>query len=828
MSSAERDVHHPEIGSKRPIFSPVQKLGVLASCILSIGLACLLISLGFLWFLWLADDGNSTWRDIAVRNWVTRAIALSSTVIRQAIAFQASVATAMLAALALERVFVRLSHLASVSTTRNANGGPYMLSWWLWKSFVAHPQRWRTSWLLVLTIIIVITTTLIQLTSFALLSDVDLKTVRGTLSTQVLPTNFRYSKNGTIPVITHGSTWDLTVQSYVDFAEYHEPPQVGLPDGVDDTGLTLRAFLPISDQQSRSMVASWDGVATVLDARVVCLRPQLIDPRVHYADEALAITGAFQLDLTNPDELNFEYVPNNPGLGEKTPSPFACVLPLSAETDQYNSYANTDNQALRSGAFPWRLVICQPMGILADTSYILKSEFGDPEGDLRASTPGDPNFSNGNAYLMINVSSGLEKDWAAGIPGEDPNLGIFRGDGTAPLAYSQHGINNEWYDLLWSSDGHLNLSLSVCYTAFDTADLHVQIESSMNHSDVSSKWDRAAKAYDFSDVRVQLGQGADGKASYSNTSVARNIMGLAKRQSWVPQPDFGDYVVPSNRVTQTSWITDYANMAGSVQNNAFDYTVGANYTSIMWQAYTTPNLWKDTISYDLADGSLSGLLQEILRNGGSLAFGMQSVVTVLAQLAYYQQLQQLNDDSSVTSSHYYLVSAPTRKRGIIVVTVVVTVHIFTTFVLVLPAFLKLTRISALGNAWQVVAQICDDEKTRPILHKAFLAKDDEALTAALVMSGATKQELKQRKKARNRVMAGIAFSPDGERTKVVSLSTAPARESNDLESASSGIKATSDARSNVAAPVTMSHNGGHGEDTALLSSGDDARHERSA
>ncbi|KAJ9604271.1 hypothetical protein H2200_011105 [Cladophialophora chaetospira] len=820
-SENEHKQRQPDEQVDDPTFSASTKLGVLAACALGIGLACILASIGFLWFLWLAGDDNAIWRDILVRNWVTRAIALSSIVIRQAIAFQASVVTAMLAALALERMGVLLFNLASVSMTRNANGGPYLLFWWVWKAFVSHPKRWKISWLPLLTTILVLTTTLIQLTSFSLLSDVALVTVRGNKGIKLLPTTFKYGENGTIPILTHGSTWSQPIQSYVSFAEYHEEAPSGLGDGIDDTGLTLRAFLPLADQQSRSMIASWEGIATVLDARVVCLRPQLIEPRVHYADEALAITGAFELNLSNPSTLGFEYVPQVPGSLSKGPTSFGCILPLSAETNTPNYHANTADQAARSADLPWRLVICQPTGFQSDTSYILQSQFSTSSQIVR--TPQDANYAFGNAYLMVNVSSGLEKDWAGTISGEDANLGIFRGDGTPPLAYSVHGHNNEWYDLLWSKDGLLNLSISVCYTAFDAADLYVRLESSTNHSDLSPEWNRSTQSFDYSAVRFQLGQELNGSVTYSDDLRSRNIMSLAKRESWIPEPDYGDYVVPSNRVTQTSWITDYANMAGSLQSNAFDYGAGANYTSIMWQAYAMPGLWDSTISYSFADASLLGLVQEILQFGGSLAFVMQSIVTSLAELGYYQQLRQLNAESQVESSHYFLVSAPTRKRGIIAVTVVVAVHILTTLLLVLPVFLSLTSISALGNAWQALAQVHDDQKTKAILEKAYLATDKQAEKAAYESGAASKEDLKKRRRAMKREIVGIKLSPDHSQPRVVNLFATSPNSFDDVESGDAGrsspVEATGGGHNDEAATEQAhveNQEAGQGEHTGLL------------
>jgi hypothetical protein len=48
-----------------------------------------------------------------------------------------------------------------------------------------------------------------------------------------------------------------------------------LGDGISDTGMTLRALLPIVSQETRSMLQSYKGQATVFDSRVTCIRPYL-------------------------------------------------------------------------------------------------------------------------------------------------------------------------------------------------------------------------------------------------------------------------------------------------------------------------------------------------------------------------------------------------------------------------------------------------------------------------------------------------------------------------------------------------------------------------
>jgi hypothetical protein len=48
-------------------------------------------------------------------------------------------------------------------------------------------------------------------------------------------------------------------------------------DNVDDTGILLRAFLPLPDAPSRENIRSYSGKTIVLDARVICQPPRLTD-----------------------------------------------------------------------------------------------------------------------------------------------------------------------------------------------------------------------------------------------------------------------------------------------------------------------------------------------------------------------------------------------------------------------------------------------------------------------------------------------------------------------------------------------------------------------
>ena len=83
--------------------------------------------IGFLGFLWFADLHNGFWHQIMVTGWATRAVSISTLVLRSAIDLQAGVAAAMLAALVLESSTVGLRHAAQISTMRAGSPQPRAL-----------------------------------------------------------------------------------------------------------------------------------------------------------------------------------------------------------------------------------------------------------------------------------------------------------------------------------------------------------------------------------------------------------------------------------------------------------------------------------------------------------------------------------------------------------------------------------------------------------------------------------------------------------------------------------------------------------------------------
>lgn len=131
----------------------------------------LLSTYGVLTFLWFSSDENKTWRKMANQDWFIQAIILSSALIRLATGIQATIASCMLASIAIEKDEVSLRDLANMSIMRS-NSSPLALCWPLLHSVFARGRMVRELMLPVLAILLLLSSLALQFTSTILVTDV--------------------------------------------------------------------------------------------------------------------------------------------------------------------------------------------------------------------------------------------------------------------------------------------------------------------------------------------------------------------------------------------------------------------------------------------------------------------------------------------------------------------------------------------------------------------------------------------------------------------------------------------------------------------------------
>ncbi|KAF4990111.1 hypothetical protein FDECE_14494 [Fusarium decemcellulare] len=149
----------------------------------------------------------------------------------------------MIAAIAIERQGVPLMDVAQVSLSRFSNSAPVTPFFWMFGSAPALPLRVAAGFL-------VMTTVASQLTSTLLVNDLRTGYLKGFAKKSIV-------KIPSVHNPSRGSVWTQKVSTSVTFAEYSE--EVDVPGDMDDTGLSIRAFLPIPGSNRPRKALSFQG-----------------------------------------------------------------------------------------------------------------------------------------------------------------------------------------------------------------------------------------------------------------------------------------------------------------------------------------------------------------------------------------------------------------------------------------------------------------------------------------------------------------------------------------------------------------------------------------
>ena len=607
---------------------------------------------------------------------------------------QASTATSMLAGLALENTQILLLHLASVSTMRSANAGPHILAWLILKAFLKDPLRWHRALIPTLILILVITSTLAQFTSTVLLADLKPGVVPGDNSSYTIATNF-HTVNGSTPFTLRGTVWDKKPPFYPTFAEYHEAPS-SVEEDKSDTGLTLRAFLPLSGQEARSSLRAFSGLATVLDCRVQCFRPELNLEAGHYTTGALALTGS--ISAAGSQSTNF-----------------SCVLPQPVSDAEGNTVDQWQIAMTYLGTFP-------------------NASSAPVHSELRPLTS---RGQYGMGFVVVNLTAGSLVEWQTVLGVDGGEFGTFGTSGVGPVLYSSR---QEWLDLIFTKNASLIMSVSLCYSSYDTADLAIQAFSGSNRTEPMPRYDPLKQNYDYSGIRSQLGQLPNGQQAQILDE--RGILSLSKRDSW--NPGVGDDA-------NSSWLIDAAALTlvdDLVDSQSFETatSTGNNITAHIYAAddYSV-SVWPGEPRLG-TDASTTALFQQIVKDQRGIASAIQSLLTVFTSMLYYDQLQQFNNANNISMTSFMVVSKPASVRGLTAVTIVASVHLLL-IAYIVSHFQSKSSVSTVGNAWQTVAQVMQGD-AKVLVDGAGLATDSRVEEAV---------ELQRWK----RRLVGIRRSPNG-------------------------------------------------------------------
>lgn len=298
------------------------------SLLIKAGMFISLISIAaaftFVTWLWWTPQDNDVWRSWVLANRLQSSVTLASVIIRTAVGTLAATATAMIASVAVERRGVHLHAIAQVSAARFSGSGPLSLG-----ILALRPSRLDMVVRLVL-MLLILTTFAVQFISTLLVSDLQQDEVIS--FARSIPNTYAVTLDNEIRggflLSTSDNYWRQRLRFAETFAEYSEAGLVG--EGTDDTGPTVRAFLPFTLKETRESISSFSGMARVTDSRVICLRPiisnlTICEIKISDSESDIGICGVLQIDrsVANAAGLNWP---------EKDVFTFGCPLPNSGKS----------------------------------------------------------------------------------------------------------------------------------------------------------------------------------------------------------------------------------------------------------------------------------------------------------------------------------------------------------------------------------------------------------------------------------------------------------------------------------------------------------------
>ena len=450
----------------------------------------------FICFLWIGGSGNSLWLDIVLAGWIPRSITIAALLIRSLVTAQAAICTSMLAALVLEIVGTPLRNAAAISMARFEITGPLSLL-----LLFRRPINNKDFLLKGIVLLLATSTFLLQFTSTVLLSGIGLDVIP---ITQLRPNiSYGISDETFVKIQTrHLPGYTSTTPRYPAFAEYSERSSV--EDGVDDTGLSIRAFLPITPETSRDIVKNYTGMATLFDTRVVCMRPEVSEIQIEMSMipgwSRLNLTGRIGTNMTAP-RFHKTSQPNG-----STLDPFNCTYAIRSP-----SMSALYSTATYAELNEWPLALCgldmTEIGIISEMSSL------EPRG-----------FNN--AFIVVNTTAGF---------------GDLRD--TTYLNISFQEPRGEWL-ILHTNDTRLSFTLSLCFSDVETQDASIQAwRSTDSNIEAVSSWDHNTSTFDTFAPRRQLGATVN---KDTLTPSDRGIFSLRAMSSWLKEegPDNPKFTVP--------------------------------------------------------------------------------------------------------------------------------------------------------------------------------------------------------------------------------------------------------------------------------------------
>jgi hypothetical protein len=431
------------------------------------------------------------------------------------------------------------------------------------------------------------------------------------------------------------------------FAEYAEGMVKNGSSGISDTGVTIRAFLPIDGQGNRSSIHVYNGPTVAIDSHVVCVRPNITNLGTRLG------TNSFRTGSLPPVLHGNMSVP----LDLLQEASASRLWPLREPTKEFNcSIANgigPYGKDVKYHPSDWDLSICQ----FYQRGYYLGNAWSTID---EPPVSAELEYFTSPAYLLVNFSSRV------GFKYLDPPISavdfsmiqdIFN-DSIPGLVRQNRG---DWIDVYRTNNNFTaadaTLSFSLCYPSFATRYINVSASSTVPLLQPRYSYDSESGRVRFDEVRKQM------LSSPHTTIEQRGILSL-QSQVWSEDTQKGDDQEPPYFGYEDIEYARVTPVEGAATINLLQY----------YEPVTAR-----------ADISIGGLLLEVLREGGTTAEAVQSMLTALLA-SRYQDYVFLNSGNMTYSARSdfvavqvpggqgrpaFLAAGPTRSYILVMAAIVV-------------------------------------------------------------------------------------------------------------------------------------------------------------
>jgi hypothetical protein len=648
-----------------------ERIGTLNILILLLGSSFLFIPWVLLGLVWresmTAISGavpNTFWIRMVYANWTPKFVTVCTAVTRAIMALQASLITAMVSSIILERIGTPLFYTPFYSINRAVSTSPTGLL--LTKSILAQPKRFFSLLISMLVIVEVLVTVASQFLSTILISDfMDSSFISSNRSTEVRIFS-------SLPFV-QAPWWRAAPASSWTFGELAESFSHG--PNFHDTGHTYRAFIPFSDEAQRTSLRRFQGPAEVMDQRVVCVPSSFVD---------LRLNSTFPPRLFGRMTLENESYAMLQNMETQRPINFTCALPYPSANTTYGMSS-----------------LCYPR--LASYTFTIQLE--DPlvniDPDDRIANETGVAWNNPLASSMLIVLDIL--DGEAMMARNRQNI-------TTPYRVTNTHKDGAW-TIIMNGSNTPALRVSSCFTNLVSKTFTVDMDSSWQNSEPRLSWDRKSSSFNTASVRRQLG------ASLAPDSLNhRGILALNPKSEW---KDFDMGVIDDNNDafdTYFHFATTFLGLLPPAQQALAAPDFPAADLGILLSKANTA----DTST---ADQSHTDLFKDILHDTNSPALALQALIARGTQAAYYEHLMREDRIASASTSFSYTALIPVRWDGFVAGVSIIVAHSIILALITL-LFVLYTRNSMIGNSWQAVAQVVSEDML-PVLDQACQEKDGE-------------------------------------------------------------------------------------------------------